>query len=138
MFFAGTKMHLVTFGIVAFELVMLVIQVIYFLQRPDDKRRLWYLILLVFLILYNVCSGLFPDPQFSIPITIQTIIAYLVGFSMSMYVIYYFYKVFELTHLKFFVTYGILLFLVVPFIFLFIVPYLLTGDSKLSSKLTVV
>ncbi|WP_254157898.1 ATP-binding protein [Chryseosolibacter indicus] len=138
MFFAGTKMHLVTFGIVAFELVMLVVQVIYFLQRPNDKKRLWYLILLVFLILYNVCSGLFPDKQFVIPITIQTIIAYLVGFSMSMYVIYYFYKVFELKHLKFFVTYGILLFLVVPFIFLFIVPYLLTGDSRLSSKLTVI
>jgi signal transduction histidine kinase/DNA-binding NarL/FixJ family response regulator len=138
MFFAGTKMHLVTFSIVAFELVMLVIQVIYFLQRPTDKKRLLYLILLVFLILYNVCSGLFPDPQFIIPLTLQTIIAYLVGFSMSMYVMYYFYKVFELKHLKFFVTYGILLFLLVPFVFLFIVPYLLTGDSRLSGKLTVV
>jgi signal transduction histidine kinase/DNA-binding NarL/FixJ family response regulator len=138
MFFAGTKMHLVTFGIVAFELVMLVIQVIYFLQRPSDKNRLWYLILLVFLILYNVCSGLFPDPRLGIPVTLQTILAYLVGFSMSMYVIYYFYKAFELKHLKFFVTYGLILFLLVPFLLLFVVPYLLTGDSRLSGKLTVV
>lgn len=138
MFFAGTKMHMVTFCIAAFEVVMLVIQVIYFLERPSDKRRLWYLILLVLLILYNVCGGLFPDPRFPIPLTIQTIIAYLVGFTMSMYVIYYFYKVFELKHLKFFVTYGLLLFLFVPFVFLFVVPFLLTGDSKLSSKLTVV
>jgi signal transduction histidine kinase/DNA-binding NarL/FixJ family response regulator len=138
MFFAGTKMHIVTFGIAAFEVVMLVIQVIYFLERPSDKRRLWYLILLVFLILYNVCGGLFPDPGISIPLTLQTIIAYLVGFTMSMYVVYYFYSVFELQHLKFFVTYGLILFLFVPFIFLFVVPYLLTGNSTLSSKLTVV
>lgn len=138
MFFAGTKMHMVTFCIAAFEVVMLVIQVIYFLERPSDKRRLWYLILLLLLIFYNVCSGLFPDPAIPIPITVQTILAYLVGFTMSMYVIYYFYKVFDLKHLKFFVTYGLLFFLFVPFVFLFIVPYLLTGDSTLSSKLTVV
>jgi signal transduction histidine kinase/DNA-binding NarL/FixJ family response regulator len=138
MFFAGTKMHIVTFGITAFEMVMLVIQVIYFLERPGDKRRLWYLILLVLLIFYNVCSGLFPDANIPIPLTVQTIIAYLVGFTMSMYVVYYFYRVFELRHLKFFVTYGLILFLFVPFIFLFVVPYLLTGNSTLSSKLTVV
>src|SRR5688500_3845651 len=100
MFFAGTKMHIVTFGITAFEMVMLVIQVIYFLERPGDKRRLWYLILLVLLIFYNVCSGLFPDANIPIPLTVQTIIAYLVGFTMSMYVVYYFYRVFELRHLK--------------------------------------
>lgn len=138
MFFAGTKLHMVTFCIAAFEVVMLVIQVIYFLERPNDKRRLWYLILLLLLICYNVCSGLFPDPSIPIPLTLQTIAAYLVGFTMSMYVIYYFYKVFDLKHLKFFVTYGLLLFLFVPFVFLFIVPFLLTGDSRLSSQLTVV
>ncbi len=75
---------------------------------------------------------------FPIPTTIQTIVAYLVGFIMSMYVIYYFYKVFDLKHLKFFATYGLLLFLFLPFAFLFVVPFLLTGDSRLSGKLTVV
>ena len=138
MLLPGTKMHIVTLCIAAFEIVMLVIQVIYLLERPSDKRRLWYFFLLVLLILYNVCSGIFPDPRIPIPLQLQTIIAYLVGFTMSMYVVYYFYKVFELAHLKFFVTYGLPLFLLAPFLFLFVVPYLLTGDSKLSSKLTVV
>ena len=138
MYFLNTDMHMVTITITMFEVVMLVFQIIYFLQRPSDKSRLQYLILLLCLIAHNICSGLFPDPQFAIPIIVQNIIAYLVGFIMSMYVIYYFYKVFELSDLKFFATYGLLFFLFLPFVFLFVVPYLLTGNVRLSAQLTVV
>jgi signal transduction histidine kinase/DNA-binding NarL/FixJ family response regulator len=138
MYFMHTQMHIVTFLITVFELVMLVFQSIYFLQRPSEKSRLQFLLLLVCLIAYNICSGLFPDPQWIIPLSVQTIIAYFVGFAMSMYVVYYFYKVFDLKHLKFFATYGLLFFLFLPFVFLFVVPYLLTGDSRLSAKMTVV
>jgi signal transduction histidine kinase/DNA-binding NarL/FixJ family response regulator len=136
--FMHTQMHMVTFLITVFELVMLVFQSIYFLQRPGEKSRLQFLLLLVCLITYNLCSGLFPDTQWIIPLTVQTIIAYFVGFAMSMYVVYYFYKVFDLKHLKFFATYGLLFFLFLPFVFLFVVPYLLTGDSRLSAQLTVI
>jgi signal transduction histidine kinase/DNA-binding NarL/FixJ family response regulator len=138
MYFMNTEMHMVTFLITMFEVVMLVFQIIYFLQRPSDKSRLQYLVLLVCLILYNVCSGLFTDPRLPIPETVQTVLAYLVGFTMSMYVIYYFYKVFDLKHLRFFATYGLILFLFLPFLLLFLVPYLLTGDVRFSAKLTVV
>ena len=138
MYFLNTDMHMVTFMITMFELVMLFFQAIYFLERPSDKSRLRYLILLVFLIAYNICSGLFPDPQLLIPVNIQTIVSYMVGFTMSMYVVYYFYKAFELKHLRFFATYGLVLFLFVPFVFLFVVPFLLTANVELSAKLTVV
>lgn len=138
MYFMHTQMHMVTFLITVFELVMLVFQGIYFLQRPGEKSRLQFLLLLVCLIVYNICSGLFPDARWIIPLSVQTIIAYFVGFAMSMYVVYYFYKVFDLKHLKFFATYGLLFFLFLPFVFLFVVPYLLTGDSRLSAKLTVI
>lgn len=138
MHFLNTNMHMVTFTITVFEIVMLVFQIIYFLQRPSDKSRLQYLLLLLCLIAHNICSGLFPDEQFLISISLQNILAYLVGFIMSMYVIYYFYKVFELSDLKFFATYGLLCFLFLPFVFLFVIPYLLTGDLRLSAKLTVV
>ena len=138
MHFLNTDMHMVTFTITMFEIVMLVFQIIYFLQRPSDKSRLQYLILLLCLISHNICSGLFPDPQFALPIIVQNIIAYFVGFIMSMYVIYYFYKVFQLSDLKFFATYGLLFFLFLPFVFLFVVPYLLTGNVRLSGQLTVV
>lgn len=84
MYFMHTQMHMVTFLITVFELVMLVFQGIYFLQRPSEKSRLQFLLLLVCLISYNICSGLFPDPQWIIPLSVQTIMAYFVGFAMSM------------------------------------------------------
>jgi DNA-binding CsgD family transcriptional regulator len=136
--FWDTEMHIVTFLITVFELAMLFFQVIYFLERTNDKKRLMYLILLLFLIAYNVCSGFFPDERIPIPIMLQNILAYLVGFTMSMYVVYYFYKVFDLKHLKFFATYGLVLFLFLPFTLLFVVPYWLTGNLELSRKLTVI
>lgn len=131
-------MHMVTFLITMFELVMLVFQLIYVLERPGERSRLQFLLLLVFLILHNLCSGLFPDEQWMLPVQVQIIAAYFVGFAMSMYVVYYFYKVFGLQHLKFFATYGLIFFLLLPFVFLFVVPYLLTGDSRLSGQLTVI
>lgn len=131
-------MHIVTFVITVFELAMLFFQVIYFLERTADRNRLYYLILLIFLILYNVCSGLFPDPGIPIPIVIQVILSYLVGFAMSMYVVYYFYKVFELEHLRFFATRGVFLFLLIPFVVGFLLPYLYTGNLQMSRQLTVI
>lgn len=134
----GTEMHIVTFVITVFELAMLFFQVIYFLERTNDRNRLYYLILLIFLILYNVCSGLFPDPKIPIPIQIQVILSYLVGFAMSMYVVYYFYIVFELEHLRLFATRGVFIFLLLPFFLGFLLPYLYTGNLKTSRQLTVI
>ena len=136
--FMGTQMHMVTFTITVFEVLMLFFQVIYLLQRPKDRNRLLYLLLLVLLIFYNITSGLFPDEKIPISLKFQTVIAYLVAFSMSMYCVYYFHKAFDLKLLKFFATFGSLIFLLVPFIFLFILPYYLTGDLEFSRKLTVV
>jgi sensor histidine kinase YesM len=136
--FPGTQMHIITFLITMFEMVILLFQVVYFLERPNDKRRLWYLILLVFLLLYNICSGLLPDPLIPIPIMLQNIIAFLVGFTMSMYFVYYFYKAFDLQHLKFFATYGSVICLLGPFIILFVIPYYLTNDTSFARKAVVV
>lgn len=138
MYFLDTQLHMVTFSIIVFELIMLFFQVIHFLQRTNDKKRLLYLILLAFLLTYNICSGLFPDDRFLIPVMVQTVIAFLVGFTMSMYFVYYFYKAFDLVRLRFFATYGSLIFLFLPFVFLFVLPYYITGNLDLSRRLTVV
>lgn len=138
MYLLSTEMHMVTFIITAFELIMLFFQVIYFLQRPTDRKRLLYLVLLIMMICYNVTSGLFPDDQFLIPVMAQNILAYFVAFSMSMYFVYYFYKAFELKTLQFFATYGQVVFLVIPFLLLFVTPYYVTGNLNLSRQLTVI
>lgn len=136
--FMGTQMHMVTFAITAFEVAALFFQVIYFLERPNDPKRLLYLILLTLFVLYNVTSGLFPDPNIPIPVSIQNVTAYLIAFATSMYFVYYYYKAFDLKLLRFFATFGSLIFLFVPFLFLFVVPYYITGDLAFSRKLTVV
>lgn len=138
MYFMGTQMHIVTFAITVFEIAMLFFQVIYFLERTNDKNRFLYLILLTFFVLYNITSGLFPDERIPIPVSIQNVLAYLIAFATSMYFVYYYYKAFDLKLLKFFATFGSLIFLFVPFLFLFVVPYYITGDLGMSRKLTVV
>jgi len=138
MYFLNTEMHIVTFCITVFEIVMLLFQGIYYLQRTSDKKRLLYFILLLLMVLYNLTSGLFPDEQFLLPIMVQNGIAYLAAFATSMYFVYYFYKAFELIGLRFFVRYGIIIFLLLPFLLLFLLPYYLTGNLVLSRQLTVV
>lgn len=138
MYFMGTQMHMVTFVITAFEVAVLFFQVIYFLERPSDKGRLLYLILLIAFVLYNITSGLFPDPNIPIPVKIQNVTAFLVGFLTSIYFVYYYYKAFDLKLLRFFAIFGSLIFLLAPFLFLFVVPYYVTGDLQFSRRLTVV
>jgi len=69
---------------------------------------------------------------------LQEVIAYLFAFGTSMYFVYYYYKAFDLKRLKFFVTFGSLIFLFAPFLFLFVVPYYITGDLVWSRRLAVV
>jgi DNA-binding CsgD family transcriptional regulator len=138
MYFMNTEMRMVTFVITSFEVIMLLFQIVYFLERKSDRKRLLYLILLIAMILYNVCSGFLPDEDFPVPITLQNVVAYLVAFCTSMYFVWYFYKAFDLKRLRFFATYGSIFFLFLPFALLFVVPYLATGNLDLSRQLTVV
>lgn len=126
----GTEMHLVTFVFVILETVMFFYQLFHYLYRPQDKQRLWYLILLSLLIIYNITGGLFPDPRLNIPIVSQNIIAYGSGFLMASYFPYYFYKAFELTRLRFHALFGVPLFLILPYIVFFVIAYSFNGNLE--------
>lgn len=130
----GTEMHIVTFIFVILEIAMLFYQVIYYLFRPKDKGRLWYMILLLLLIVYNITGGLFPDSEINIPIITQNIIAYGSGFLMASYFPYYFYKGFGLKKLRFHATYGVPLFLLVPYFIFFVIGYSINGNLDLAVK----
>lgn len=119
----GTEMLLVTFIFVVLEIMMFFYQFIYYLSRPQDKQRLYYLILLFLLIVYNIVGGLFPDPSFNLSIFAQNTIAYGSGFLMASYFPFYFYKGFGLDKLRFHALYGVLLFLILPYLIFFVVVY---------------
>lgn len=128
----GTEMHIVTFNFIALEIAMVFYQLIYTLSRPEDKSRMWYMILLFLLIVYNITGGLFPDPQINIPIVTQNIIAYGSGFLMAAYFPYYFYKGFDLPGLRFQAIYGVLLFLIVPYLIFFVIGYSINKNLDLA------
>jgi signal transduction histidine kinase/DNA-binding NarL/FixJ family response regulator len=134
----GTELTIVTFLISLFEMVFFFYQIVYYLSRPSDKHRLYYLILLYLLIQHNIVGNLLPDPNIPINIMVQNIIAYLVAFAMAMYFPFYFYKVFKLEKLRFYAYGGSVIYLLVPFVVAFIIPYVLTGNLELSRRLVLI
>ena len=124
----GTDMHIVTFVFIILETIMFLYQALFYLQKPFEKKRLYYLILLFLLLVYNITGGLFPDPKLPVSIVLQNILAYGGGFLFACYQPYYFYKAYKLTTLRFHAVYGALLFLFVPYVLFFIIEYTLSND----------
>lgn len=117
---------------------MFVFQLSYYLIKPQDKYRRWYLILLLLLIFYNITGGLFPDPEINISINIQNIVAYGSGFLMASYFPYYFYKAFDLRLLRFHAIYGVPLFLLVPYLGFFVIAYSFNNNIDFTIKYGVI
>jgi DNA-binding NarL/FixJ family response regulator len=128
----STEMLLITLIFVLLEIVMFFYQFIYYLSRPQEKQRLYYLLLLFLLIVYNITGGLFPDPKITVPIVIQNILAYGTGFLMASYFPYYFYKGFDLKRLRFHAIYGVLLFLILPYLIFFVLIYSINKNLDLA------
>lgn len=57
----GTQLTWLTCIFIILEFLLFAVQLFYFLIRRQDKRRLWYLLLLGLLIVFNICNGLMPD-----------------------------------------------------------------------------
>jgi DNA-binding CsgD family transcriptional regulator len=125
-----TEMHVVTLVFIVLEIFMFSFQLVLYLQKPAESKRKYYLILLFLLIIYNIAGGLFPDGEIPLPIQLQNILAYGAGFLMACYFPFYFYKAFDIHHLKFQAKYGVLIFLVLPFLFFFCILYPMGVDLK--------
>lgn len=134
MYVFNSEMYVLTFVICLLEFGMCCYQLVYYLSKPEDKRRLWYLVLLVLLIVYNIAGGLFPDPRYRLPLIWQNIIAYGSGFLMAAYFPFYFYKAFNLKRLKFHAYYGVVLFLLFPYAAFFLMLYPVTGNLELATS----
>ncbi|MDO3641526.1 LuxR C-terminal-related transcriptional regulator [Mucilaginibacter sp. L3T2-6] len=102
--------------------------------RPQDKSRLWYLLLLFLFQFYNITGGLFPDPKIDIPISTQVMIAYGSGFLMASFFPFYFYKAFELKLLRWHALYGVPLFLMLPYFIFFVIVYAINGKLNVDIK----
>lgn len=124
-----TQIHIVTFIFIVLETIMFLFQLFYYLFRPEDKARLYYLILLALLLFYNITGGLFPDPNIhALSIPLQEMIAYGSGFLMASYFPFYFYKACDLKSLRWHALYGVPLFLMGPYVVFFVIDYAIHGN----------
>jgi DNA-binding CsgD family transcriptional regulator len=130
----GTQIHIVTFIFIVMETGMFIFQFFYYLFRPQDKIRMWYLILLGLMLFYNITGGLFPDPKIDMSISFQMMIAYGSGFLMASYFPYYFYKAFDLQALRWHALYGVPLFLFMPYVIFFVIVYAINGNLNVDIK----
>jgi DNA-binding CsgD family transcriptional regulator len=130
----GTQIHIVTFIFILLETGMFIFQFFYYLFRPQDMQRKWYLILLGLMLFYNITGGLFPDPQINIPLDIQEMVAYGSGFLMASYFPFYFYKAFDLTSLRWHALFGVPLFLALPYVVFFVIVYAINGNLNVDIK----
>lgn len=130
----GTQIHVVTFIFILLEAGMFVFQFFYYLFRPQDRNRLWYLILLLLMLFYNITGGLFPDPKIELSIPLQEMSAYGSGFLMASYFPFYFYKAFDLKSLRWHALFGVPLFLMLPYLVFFVIVYAINGNLNVDIK----
>lgn len=130
----NSEIHIVTFLFILCEVILFFYQFFYFIHKPSEKERIYFVILLFFLIMYNISSGLFPDPNLRLEIVDQNILAYGTGFLMACYFPYYFYKAFDLKAIRFHALFGTWLFIFIPFIVFIGIEYSTTHNLDQSVK----
>lgn len=129
-----TQMHTVTLVAIIIGLVTIGAQSALYLNRPQEKARLWYLGLLFLLLVFNIANGLFPNPAYSITVEAQHILVNGTGFMIASYFPFYFYKAFGLTRLRFLAVYGVPLFLLLPYLAFFVIGYSFHGDIRFTHR----
>lgn len=124
-----TEMHIVTFVLVCFEVLVLLCLVLYKLIKPGDRNTFLNILLVLILITYNVTGGLLPDASLPGTEFIQNCIAYGTGFLGPTYFPYYVYQGFGLKQMKFHRVKGVTIFLIIPYVF-FVGIYAWSGSLE--------
>jgi DNA-binding CsgD family transcriptional regulator len=129
-----TQIHQVTLVFIVLELMLIAYQLPHFLQLPQDRQRLWYLVLLLLLFQYNIANELLPNPHHPIPLNLQNMIRFGSGFLTAAYFPYYFYKAYNLKSLRFHAMYGAPLFLLLPYLVFFVIIYSINNNLNFSIR----
>lgn len=130
----GTQMEISTFVFICVEIVLLSLQIIHRLARPGNKHAYYNIVLLSLLIIYNVASGLLPDPNLPGSVILQNCIAYGTGFITPCFFPLYVYRCFGLRSMRWHAFRGVYLFLMLPY-FLFVGVYVATGNLEAAKNL---
>lgn len=127
MLFQISATYALTVIFIILELMMLIYQLVYYFFRPKEMNRLWFVILLGLLIIYNIIGGSILNYHSS-PNQFIYMMPYSSGFLITTYFTYYFYKVYNLKSIKFLALYGGALFLFMPYFVFFLGASSITKD----------
>ncbi|PKA99582.1 regulatory LuxR family protein [Flavobacteriaceae bacterium MAR_2009_75] len=130
----GSEMHLITFLIIVIELIIIVNFTITSFKEKSNKSTKRFIWFTLTMILYNVFSGLFPDPEYPISLIVQYILAYGIGVFVALYYVYYVYSEFDIKKLRYFTVKHLIVILGSAFIFFFVVPLLIWSDIVIAKS----
>lgn len=131
----GTQLTLLTVFCIVIQVLILFEQFLHLFKRKKNKSTKRFVTFTILLIIYNLCSGLFPDKNISIPIYLQNIVAYCSGIVLAIYYVQYVYIEFSISPFKYLQVRTLIRYLSLTFVGLFIIPYLLYNDLALAKQL---
>lgn len=134
----GTELHLITLLYIIVELLILIVLASACISRPKDESRTRFFILTSLFLVFNLCTGLFPDVKYGIPLFVQYVLEYFSGMALGTYYFYYVVKELNIQRERFFNIRFLLASLLISFVLGFIVTYIVTGDLLLSKHTFIV
>jgi len=112
----GTQLLWLTLGITFIETIFFFIQ-LYDLFRYPERRWQWLdFLLLGLLIKFNLITGLLPDVHFGLDLKVQYMLAYGISYLTGAYFPFYYYRMYRLKKLRWWATWGTVIFEFVPFL----------------------
>lgn len=124
-------MSMVVFMTIIFQFSIWFFQLVYYLERKEEKNRYYFFVLVTSVLAYNIVGGLFPDKNYPISVFFQNIIDYAVGLVMMLAFLNYFRKGLNIEGIENIVVKGVPPFLIIPFLTLFTVVYGITENLQL-------
>ncbi len=133
----GSEMKASTFFISLIEIITLIYALYQFKQASNKsftRAQNRFVVLTLLFLVYNSCSGLFPDPNISIPLLVQNCCAFGSGILLACYYFYYLSQEFNIQKRRFFNTKLLVTTLVGSFLIGYVVVYGVTQNAALAKK----
>ena len=131
------ELRLFSNAILVVEAFIFLFQLVNNLSRSQDSKRLLVTAWVFLTIYYNIITRLEPSGTMAVLDKTTFIVANTGALFLCMYCPFFVYKLFPARPLRFYGTWGVLCFILTPFILLFLLPVYITGDFSLSKKLLV-
>lgn len=132
-----TEMHPIVLGIIIIELIMLGAQGAYYLERPFQGNRIWYILFLILLLTFNIVNGFLPNPVLDIPLYLQYIFRNGVGFLTVSYFPFQFFKKLQIINSEFQKRKQMQFLLIIPYPIIFFITYTAFKDFEKAHRYSI-